>query len=454
MNRIFCVTMILVSGCYHVGELYNGDTDSDTDTGTDSDADTDTDSESNADSDTGPDSDSDADSDGDSDGDADTDADSDTDTDADSDGDTDGDTDGDSDGDTDTSTTSDTDVIVDFYDSVAGGFQHSMVLSEDGAVFAWGMNDYGQIGDNTSNINRLNPVQVLGTGGSGNLTGIVSIAAGLYHSMALKEDGTVWAWGNNVDGQIGNNSSGGNVLTPVQVVGVNGIGDLTGIVAIAAGYSYSIALKSDGTVCAWGNNYYGQLGDNSQANRTIPVKVCATSTMSGTCATNLQNIVAIAAGIGSTHSIALKSDGTVYAWGYNNAGQIGNNSSGGNVLTPVQVVGVNGIGDLTGIVAIAAGTYHSLALSEDGTVYAWGYNNAGQIGNNSSGGNVLTPVQVVGVNGIGDLTGIVAIAAGGYHSIAMKGDKTVFTWGKNDSGQIGNGTTISPVLTPTVVTMP
>ncbi|MCF6094513.1 fibronectin type III domain-containing protein [Microaerobacter geothermalis] len=286
--------------------------------------------------------------------------------------------------------------------AVAKGAGHSLALKSDRTVWAWGLNNLGQLGDGTT-MNRISPVQVLG------VTDIVAIAAWNGHSLALKSDGTVWAWGRNNLGQLGDGTTS-NRISPVQVQG------LTDVVDIAAGYDHSLALKSDGTVWAWGYNGYGQLGDGTTANRTTPVQV-----------QGLTDVVAIAPGY--YHSLALKSDGTVWAWGYNGYGQLGDGTTA-NRTTPFQVQG------LTEVVAIAAGYHHSLALKSDGTVWAWGLNDVGQLGDGTTT-NRRTPFQVQG------LTDVVAIAAGYKHSLALKSDGTVWAWGRNNYGQLGDATTIN-----------
>jgi hypothetical protein len=170
----------------------------------------------------------------------------------------------------------------------------------------------------------------------------------------LKNDGTVWAWGYNPDGQLGNRTySDSNV--PVQVLG------LTGVTAIAGGGYHSLALKSDGTVWAWGRNDYGQLGNGTNSDSNVPVQVA-----------NLTRVTAIAGGYGY-RSLALKSDGTVWAWGYNYYGERGNGTTAASNV-PVQVSG------LTGVTAIAEGDLHSLALKSDGTIWIWGWTECGQLG--------------------------------------------------------------------------
>ncbi|MGC9030112.1 MAG: RCC1 domain-containing protein [Desulfomonilaceae bacterium] len=337
---------------------------------------------------------------------------------------------------------------------VAGGGLFTVVLLEDGTVWSWGYNSTGQLGDGTT-VAKNSPVQVVGVGGSGYLSGVVSIAAGpvgapLYyasgHVLAVLGDGTVVSWGANRYGQLGDGTTV-NKAYPVRVVGLppvvmvacaGGEGSYNGY---GAGTSY--ALTQDGFVYAWGFNEQGQLGDGTTISKSVPNKI-----------PSLSKVVSIAGGAaciypGSTilggHALALKSDGTVWAWGYNGAGQLGDGTTTYRA-TPVQVSGLNDV------IAIAAGggiadglTFpgHSLALKSDGTVWAWGYNGYGQLGDGTTT-NRLTPVQVSG------LTNVVAIAAGGLHSLAKKSDGTVWAWGYNGYGQLGDGTTTNR-LTPVQV---
>ncbi|MDO8240460.1 MAG: hypothetical protein Q7T51_00540, partial [Candidatus Moranbacteria bacterium] len=301
--------------------------------------------------------------------------------------------------------------------AVAGGDYHSLALKSDGTVWASGTNTQGQLGDN-STTQSLAPVQVKGVGGVGFLTDVVAISSGAYHSLALKSDGTVWAWGYNFNGQLGDNSATQR-NTPVQVKGVGGSSYLTDVVSIAGGSSHSLALKSDGTVWAWGYNSVGQLGDTTTTQRLTPVQVKGVGG-SG----YLTDAVVIA--VGNSHSLAIKSDGTVWAWGANDYGQLGDNSITQR-LTPIQTSG------LTNMVAIAGGAGHSIALKSDGTVWAWGYNGVGSLGDTTNT-NRRTPVQTSG------LTGVVAIASGYRHSLAVKSDGTVWAWGWNSNGQLGDNT--------------
>ena len=337
--------------------------------------------------------------------------------------------------------------------SLDGGQNHTVAL-KDGTAYAWGHNGSGQLGtgpiSGTGADSDL-PVKVHGAGDVGFLTDVLAVAAGGNFSLALvsdgtgdgvPNDGTVWAWGDNFRGQLGNNSPASSNV-PVQVHGVGDVGFLTDVVAIAGGSSHSLAVKSDGTVYAWGYDGFGQLGDSTSHAGSLsrtPVQV------HGVGGSGFLTGVSSVAG-GGLHSLALMSDGTVYAWGYNGSGGLGNNG-GSDSTTPVQVKGEGGAGFLTGVTDIAAGSEHSLAI-KDGTVYAWGLNNFRQLGDDTSVFQRNAPVKVKGEGGVGFLTGATDIAAGAHHSLAaVSANGTVWAWGRNDLNSLGDGTSTTPRPTP------
>jgi alpha-tubulin suppressor-like RCC1 family protein len=306
--------------------------------------------------------------------------------------------------------------------AISGGLQYTLALRIDGAVLTWGANGNGQLGDGTTNL-RITPLPVIDpSSSSGFLSGVVAIAAGPAYGFAVKSDGTVLAWGGNATGQLGDGSIA-NRLTPVQV---SGLGPGSGVVTIVTGNGFTLALKSDGTVLAWGGNTNGQLGDGTTTQRNTPVQVSGLGPGSG--------VVRIAAGF--SHSMAVKADGTVLAWGNNANGQLGDGTTTQR-NTPVQV---SGLGAGSGVVAVAAanvaGGLHTLALKSDGTVLAWGNNATGQLGDGTTTLRA-TPAQVTG---LGPGSGVVAIASGGQHSLALRRDGAVLTWGSNANGQLGDGT--------------
>lgn len=251
--------------------------------------------------------------------------------------------------------------------AVSGGGSHTLILRNNGTVQAFGCNYGGQLG-RSGTTPSATAVDVAG------LNDITAVAAGDAYSFALKSDGTVWAWGM---GPLADGTTGpATRFTPMAIAG------LTNVIAIAAGGQHALALKSDGSVWAWGSNTNGKLGDGTEVARWMPTATLLTS-----------QITAISAG--AEHSLALRSDGVVLSWGINETGQLGSGSSSpGYRPAPAPVV------SLTGVVAIAAGSFglgHSLAVRSDGTVWGWGYNMSGQLGNGMVTSS-NTPVQVTGLN--------------------------------------------------------
>ena len=276
------------------------------------------------------------------------------------------------------------------------------------ALYSWGRNNLGQLGLGDT-VARSSPVQV------GALTTWSQIASGggsYGFSVAIKTDGTMWSWGYNGGGQLGTNN-----LTyrssPVQ------IGALTAWSQIAAGFNFCLAVKNDGTMWSWGNNNAGRLGLNDTANRSSPVQIGALTTW-----------YQIAAG--QQFSVAIKTDGTMWSWGYNGSGQLGLGDAASR-SSPVQ------IGALTAWSQVAAGAAFSLAVKTDGTMWSWGLNNSGQLGLGDGGSYTQrsSPVQ------IGALTTWSKIAGGGAHSLAIKTDGTMWSWGNNGDGQLGLGNVVA-----------
>ncbi len=267
-------------------------------------------------------------------------------------------------------------------------------------LLSWGQNADGQLGlgDIT---HRLSPVQV------GSLTNWSQISGGAFHSVAIKTDGSLWSWGQNADGQLGL----GDIThrsSPVQV------GSLTNWSQISCGGGFhSLAIKTDGSLWSWGHNLYGQLGLGDITHRSSPVQVGSL--------TNWSQI-----DCGYNHSLAIKTDGSLWSWGFNNYGELGLGDTT-NRSSPVQV------GSLTNWSQIDCGSYHSLAIKTDGTLWSWGQNNYGQLG---LGDTTLrsSPVQV------GSLTNWSQISCGGgFHSLAIKTDGSLWSWGHNLYGQLGLG---------------
>lgn len=291
--------------------------------------------------------------------------------------------------------------------SVAAGAKHSLAVDEEGTLWAWGNNSLGQLGVGPSPTQSALPVEVTG------VSDVVAVAAGSDHSLALRSDGTVWAWGFNSNGQIGPNGPEDATAqyTPVRVTGVSEA------IAIAAGGAQSLALLDDGTVLAWGTNVNGELGRGS-----FTVGSATPDTIEG-----FADGIAIAAGGTNAggHALALKADGTVWAWGKNSAAQLSRGLATPALATPSPVTGV------MNAVAVAAGSAYSLALLESGKVLGWGADNVGQLGTGSTAAFRDVPVEAV------DVADVVHLAAGLQHTVALHADGTVSMWGGNGFKQLG-----------------
>jgi alpha-tubulin suppressor-like RCC1 family protein len=289
---------------------------------------------------------------------------------------------------------------------IAAGNGFSVAVKTNGTVSAWGDQGSGQLGNNvvTASSQRV-PQTVV------NLTNARKVAAGEFHAVALRVDGTVAAWGSNADGKLGIGSIGGQFPSPQTVTG------LSNVTAIAAGLDHTLALRSDRSVWAWGQNDVCQLGQNDTTSRGTATQV-----------PGLTNIEAIA--VGGAHSFALRSDGAVFAWGFNANGQLGLGTVSNAVCTPTRVTALDG----RGVVELAGGGFHTLARTSLGAVLGWGSNLRGQTGATAPGGNVLAPTVIP------NLLGVTALAAGETHSVALSSNGTIRTWGNASAGRLGNGT--------------
>jgi len=304
---------------------------------------------------------------------------------------------------------------------------HSLFLKSDGSLWAMGYNGFGQLGDGTKSPNAPNsgtnrPEEIVPSN-------VTAIAAGSYHSLFLKSDGSLWAMGNNTYGQLGDGTYGPNkgfsgIVTPEEIVPSN-------VTAIAAGGDRSLFLKSDGSLWAMGENFFGELGDGTLNNTNRPEMIVAS------------NVTAIATG--GYHSLFIKSDGSLWAMGLDNCGQLGDGVPSGDFVwtnLPEQIVASN-------VTAIAAGgapsdllplTEHSLFLMRDGSLWGMGYNGFGELGDGTYN-NTNLPELIVANN-------VTAIAAGGSdpdynisgHSLFLKSDGSLWGMGYNGYGELGDGT--------------
>jgi alpha-tubulin suppressor-like RCC1 family protein len=295
--------------------------------------------------------------------------------------------------------------------AVMGGEHANYAVKSDGTLWAWGGNFVGQLGNGTY-TNTTTPVQVSG------LISVTALGGRGYHNLAVTSDGALWAWGWNSRGQLGHDTSGSPCPAPIAgtcsnvPVRVDGIANP---LAVTGGGFFSIALIPDHTLRAWGANEHGQLGDGSYTSRSAPAPV-----------SGILGIVTAVSG-GWQHAVALTAAGEVWTWGDNSVGEIGNAmTSTTGVDTPFRIPGVSNA------IAVSGGDGFTAMLRSDGTVWTWGGNAFGQLGDGTFTDR-SSPAQVKG------LSNVVTMTARDYHMLAIESDGSVWAWGSGMNGELGYG---------------
>lgn len=297
---------------------------------------------------------------------------------------------------------------------VSSGY-HTAAIKTDGTLWSWGLGTNGQLGDNTV-VSKSSPVQTVAGG-----TNWKQVACFGSSTSAIKTDGTLWVWGYNLYGELGDNTSTTKRSSPVQTVAFG-----TNWFQVSVGQNHIAAIKTDGTLWLWGNNAYGQLGDNTTTKRSSPVQTIAFGT-------NWKQVAC------NNHTIAIKTDGTLWCWGDNNNGRLGDNTVTKR-SSPVQTVAFG-----TDWKQVSCGNYHTAAIKVDGTLWCWGINNNGCLGDNTNKQR-SSPVQTIALG-----SNWKQVACGYPHTAAIKTDGTLWCWGSNAYGRLGDNTATlnrsSPVQT-------
>ena len=269
---------------------------------------------------------------------------------------------------------------VDEYQTISVGTLYTAAIKTDGSLWTWGYNGGGELGDGTTE-DKLTPVKIMDN--------VAAVSAGYWHTVAIKTDGSLWTWGYNGGGELGDGTTE-DKYTPIKI--------MDNVAAVSAGGSHTVVIKTDGSLWTWGYNWYGQLGGGTMENKLTPVKI-------------MDNVAAISAG--RDHTAAIKTDGSLWTWGYNGGGLLGDGTTE-DKSTPVKI--------MDNVAAVSAGDYHTTAIKTDGSLWTWGWTSSGS-----------TPIKI--------MDNVAAVSAGNEHTAAIKTDGSLWTWGRNDYGQLGDGTT-------------
>ena len=300
---------------------------------------------------------------------------------------------------------------------VSGSLFHISAIKTDGTLWSWGYGGYGNLGDNTI-VGKSSPIQTIAFG-----TNWKQVYSGRQNTAAIKTDGTLWVWGQNSQGQLGDNTATVHKSSPVQTVAFG-----TNWKQVSCGFSYTACIKTDGTLWSFGRNDYGQLGDNTITNRSSPVQTVAFGS-------NWKQVAC-----GYYASAAIKTDGTLWTWGYNYNGSIGDNTATAHKSSPVQTIAFG-----TNWKQVSVGRSITACTKTDGTLWLWGDQfSYGQLGDNTTT-KKSSPVQTIAGG-----TNWKQVSCGLYNTFAIKTDGTLWCWGSNDGGQLGDNTTTnrsSPVQT-------
>jgi alpha-tubulin suppressor-like RCC1 family protein len=315
---------------------------------------------------------------------------------------------------------------------VSCGYRCTSAIKTDGTLWTWGSGLYGQLGNGVTTGNRSTPVTTFSGG-----TNWKQVSCVGSYTAAIKTDGTLWTWGSGTNGKLGNGVTTGNISTPVTTFAGG-----TDWKQVSSGGSYIAAIKTDGTLWTWGFGSKGRLGSFIfGSNRSTPVTTFAGGTnWSDVASTEPEDLYTISAG--GAHTAAIKTDGTLWTWGFGTNGKLGNGVTTGSISTPVTTFAGG-----TNWKQVSCARIHNAAIKTDGTLWTWGAGNRGQLGNGVTAGTISTPVTTFAGG-----TDWKQVSCGDSFTSAIKTDGTLWTWGYGFSGQLGNGVNSSGNISTPVTT--
>jgi len=314
------------------------------------------------------------------------------------------------------------------FTAISAGAFHTLALADNGTAYAAGRDDYGELGNDAALAGQPTPVAVAAPAG----VHFTAISAGGFHSLAIGDNGVTYSWGQDADGQLGDNGALADQATPVAVSTPAGVH----FTAISAGYAHSLAIGSDGHAYSWGYDAFGELGNGTAGvNQALPAPVSLPA-----------GVVVNAIAAGGHHNLALGDNGITYSWGWDAYGQLGDSAPFADQTTPVPVAAPAGVH----FTQIATGDHHSLAIGDNGVTYSWGQDTHGQLGDDTTLANQPLPVTVATPAGVR----FTQVAGGGFHSLAVGDDGMAYSWGYDDDGELGDNAAVLDHPTPTVAATP
>ena len=277
--------------------------------------------------------------------------------------------------------------------TIASNGATSFAIKLDGTLWGWGFNFNGELGDGTRRSESFTPVFILDN--------VISVSAGFSHTMAIKYDGSLWGWGNNRNGQLGNGTTTDS-LNPIHI--------MDDVATVIAGHEHTLAIKTDGSLWAWGGNRRGALGDGTTISRLRPIEIMSSVVMADTGGRLWGRLGNFA------YSVAIRTDGTLWTWGYCPSAGIDKSP------TPVNI--------MNNIISVSTGNAHTMAIASDGSLWAWGYNFSGQLGDGT------TEIQREPIRVIDNRT-FTSVSAGDEHTVAIASNGDILAWGRKEYGDIG-----------------